>query len=126
MGGFKEFVLRGNAMDLAVGVIIGAAFGAIVTSVTKDVITPIIGMAGGQPDFSAIKLGPVGLGNFLNAVISFLITAFVVYFVIVKPMNALNARLNPPAAPGGPPPPPPEIRLLTEIRDLLKSQTTGN
>src|SRR5215831_13425526 len=83
MGGFKDFVMRGNVVDLAVGVIIGAAFGGVVGSVTKDVITPIIGMAGGQPDFSAIKIGPVLLGNLLNAVISFLITAFVVYVVIV-------------------------------------------
>jgi large conductance mechanosensitive channel len=97
MAGFKEFVLRGNVVDLAVGVIIGAAFGGIVNSATKDVITPIIGMIGGQPDFSAIKVGPVLLGNFLNAVIAFLITAAVVYYVIVKPFTALMERVNPPA-----------------------------
>jgi len=125
MGGFKDFVMRGNVVDLAVGVIIGVAFGGIVTSVTKDVITPIIGMAGGVPDFSAFKLGAVGIGSLINAVISFLITALVVYFVIVKPMNALNARLHPPAKPGDPPPPPPEVQLLTEIRDLLKSRSTA-
>jgi large conductance mechanosensitive channel len=122
MGGFKDFVMRGNVVDLAVGVIIGAAFGGIVTSVTKDVITPIIGMAGGVPDFSALKAGSVAIGSLINAVISFLITASVVYFVIVKPVNALNARLNPPKKPGDPPPPPPDIQLLTEIRDLLKSR----
>jgi large conductance mechanosensitive channel len=121
MAGFKEFVLRGNVVDLAVGVIIGAAFGGIVDSVTKDVITPIIGLAGGQPDFSAIKAGPVGIGSFVNAVISFLIKAAVVYFVIVKPFQALLARLNPPPAPGEPPPPPADVKLLTEIRDILKT-----
>jgi large conductance mechanosensitive channel len=122
MAGFKDFVLRGNVVDLAVGVIIGAAFGGIIDSMTKDVITPIIGMIGGQPDFSAYKVGPVGLGNFINAVIAFLIKALVVYFVIVKPFAALMARMYPPPKPGGPPPAPPEVQLLTEIRDVLKSR----
>lgn len=122
MAGFKEFVLRGNVVDLAVGVIIGGAFGTIVESATKDVITPIIGSLGGQPDFSAITAGPILIGNFVNAVIAFLITAAVVYFVIVKPFQAMMARLNPPPAPGAPPPPPPEIQLLTEIRDTLRQR----
>ncbi len=122
MAGFKDFVLRGNVVDLAVGVIIGAAFGGIVDSMTKDVITPIIGMMGGQPDFSAYKAGPVGIGNFINAVIAFLIKALVVYFVIVRPFTALMARMYPPPKPGGPPPAPPEVQLLTEIRDVLKSR----
>jgi large conductance mechanosensitive channel len=112
--------MRGNAVDLAVGVIIGAAFGAIVDSMTKDVITPIIGFFGGQPDFSAITAGPVLIGNFVNSVISFLLKALVVYFVMVKPFTALLARLNPPPPPGEPAPPPPEVKLLGEIRDLLK------
>jgi large conductance mechanosensitive channel len=120
MAGFKEFVLRGNVVDLAVGVIIGTAFGGIVDSMTKDVITPVIGALGGQPDFSAIQAGPILIGNFLNAVIAFLIKAAVVYFVIVKPFQAMMARLYP--APGAPPPPPPEIQLLTEIRDILKAR----
>src|SRR5262245_14080687 len=114
MTGFRDFVLRGNVVDLAVGVIIGAAFAGIVDSMSKDVITPIIGVAGGQPDFSAIKAGPIALGSFINAVISFLIKAAVVYFVIVKPFAALLARSKP-AAPAGPPPPSPEVKLLTEI-----------
>jgi len=104
MAGFKDFVIRGNVVDLAVGVIIGAAFGGIVDSMTKDVITPIIGMMGGQPDFSAIKMGPIGIGNFVNAVISFLIKALVVYYVIVKPFVALMARLSPAPAVTTPPP----------------------
>lgn len=122
MAGFKEFILRGNVVDLAVGVIIGAAFGGIVDSMTKDVITPVIGALGGQPDFSAWKVGEIGIGSFLNAVIAFLIKAAVVYFVIVKPFQALMEKLNPPPAPGAPPPPPPEVQLLTEIRDALKSR----
>ena len=119
MAGFRDFVLRGNVVDLAVGVIIGAAFGGIVDSVVKDVITPIIGAMGGQPDFSKVMLGPVGIGNFINAVIAFLIKALVVYFVIVRPFTALMNRLNPPPAPGVPPTPA-DVVLLTEIRDLLK------
>lgn len=121
MAGFKDFVLRGNVVDLAVGVIIGAAFGGIVDSMTKDVITPIIGAMGGQPDFSALKAGPIGVGLFINAVVAFLIKALVVYFVIVKPFQALMARINPPPAPGAPPPPPADVQLLGEIRDLLKA-----
>ena len=125
MAGFKDFILRGNVVDLAVGVIIGAAFGGIVDSVTKDVITPIIGLIGGQPDFSALKAGPVGVGLFVNAVIAFLIKALVVYFVIVKPFTHLMARLYPPPPeppPGQPAPPPADVQLLTEIRDLLKAR----
>ena len=95
MAGFRDFVLRGNVVDLAVGVIIGAAFGGVVDSLTKDVITPVIAAAGGQPDFSAVKAGPILLGNFINAVISFVIKAAVVYFMVVKPFAALLARLNP-------------------------------
>jgi len=123
MAGFKDFVLRGNVVDLAVGVIIGAAFGGIVDSMTKDVITPIIGALGGQPDFSAFKLGPVGMGAFINAVIAFLIKALVVYFIIVKPFQALMTRLYPPPPPGQPAPPPADVQLLGEIRDILKNNT---
>jgi len=120
MSGFKAFIARGNVVDLAVGVIIGAAFGGIVDSMTKDVITPIIGMMGGQPDFSAIKAGPIGIGNFINAVISFVIKALVVYFFVVKPFTALMVRLTAAPAPAAPPPLSPEVKLLTEIRDLLQ------
>lgn len=100
---FKAFALKGNVLDLAVGVIIGGAFGKIVDSVVKDVIMPIVGSVGGQPDFSAIMLGPIKIGNFLNAVIAFLILAAVVFFVIVKPASKLMAEKKAPA-PAGPPP----------------------
>ena len=121
---FKAFILKGNVVDLAVGVVIGAAFGKVVESVVKDLITPLIGFVGGQPDFSAVKLGPLSIGSFLNAAIAFLILAAVVFFLVVKPMNALMALAKKkaeekPAAPG---PLPEDVKLLMEIRDLLKSR----
>ena len=73
--GFRDFVARGNVVDLAVGVIIGAAFGGIVDSLVKDIITPLLGLVGGTPDFSALKLGPIGVGHFVNAVIAFALKA---------------------------------------------------
>jgi large conductance mechanosensitive channel len=118
---FKAFVLKGNVMDLAVGVIIGAAFGDIVKSMVKDVITPLIGMVGGKPDFSALHLGPIMIGNFINAVFAFLIMAAVVFFVLVKPMNKLLATMKKPA-PVVEPPTPEDVVLLREIRDLLKAK----
>ena len=86
---FKEFAVKGNVMDMAIGVIIGGAFGAIVSSVVEDLITPIIGAIFGQPDFSAIKLGPIQLGNFINAVVNFLIIA-ICLFAVIKAINKLK------------------------------------
>ena len=86
---FKEFALKGNVVDLAIGVVIGGAFGAIVSSVVEDVITPIIGAIFGQPDFSGITLGPIQLGNFLNAVVNFLIIALCL-FAVVKAINKMK------------------------------------
>ena len=119
---FKAFILKGNVVDLAVGVVIGAAFGKVVESVVKDLITPLIGFVGGQPDFSAVKLGPLSVGSFLNAAIAFLILAAVVFFLVVKPMNALLAMAKKKAEekPAGPAPMPDDVKLLMEIRDLLK------
>ena len=105
--GFRDFILRGNVMDLAVAVIIGAAFTAIVNSLVGDVLNPLIAAVIGKPDFSAVVLhigsGVVKIGNFFNAVISFLIIAAVVYFFIVLPVNTLVARVKrheaPPAVP---------------------------
>jgi large conductance mechanosensitive channel len=118
--GFRDFVARGNVVDLAVGVIIGAAFGGIVDSLTKDVITPLFTLLGGQPDFSAVKLGPVNIGNFLNATLSFLIKAAGLYFLILLPFNRFAARMA--AEPPAPAPPPPSEIYLKEIRDLLAAQ----
>lgn len=96
---FRTFLLRGNVIDLAVAVVIGAAFGAIVTSLVDNIITPIIGAIGGQPDFSGltftINYSVFRYGAFLNALISFLIIAAVIFFLVVKPMNAMLARVTP-------------------------------
>ncbi len=101
--GFRDFVLRGNVLDLAVAFIMGAAFNAIVTSLVKDVLTQFIAAIVGKPDFSAVVLKingtPIMIGNFLNAAISFIIVAAVVYFGIVLPVNTLMARLKKPDAP---------------------------
>jgi len=98
MKGFKEFVLRGNVMDLAVAVVIGAAFTAVVTALVKDLLTPLIAAIVGSPDFSGISLEVNGskllIGDFLNAVIAFMMLATVVYFFVVLPMNTLMARLK--------------------------------
>jgi large conductance mechanosensitive channel len=104
--GFRDFVLRGNVVDLAVAVIIGAAFGAIVTSLVSDIINPLIAGTVGQPDFSHIIFhvgkGEVKVGNFLDHVISFVIIASVVYFAMVLPINALLNRFKKPV-PEAPP-----------------------
>src|SRR2546425_21882 len=91
---FKTFILKGNVVTLAVGVIIGAAFGKIVDSMVKDIFTPIVGLIGGTHDFSGIHIKSIMIGNFINAAISFLIMAAVVFFLIVKPYNALMARFE--------------------------------
>jgi large conductance mechanosensitive channel len=94
--GFKEFILRGNVIDLAVAVVIGAAFGAVVTALTKDLLTPLIAALVGQPDFSTIKFTVNGseflIGDFVNALIAFLLVAAAIYFFVVAPMNAIIAR----------------------------------
>ena len=99
MAGFKKFLLRGNVVDLAVAVIIGAAFGALVTALTRDIITPILAMIGGQPDFSklsfTINKSHFFYGDFINAVLAFLILAAVIYFLVVLPMNTLLDRFKP-------------------------------
>lgn len=96
---FREFILRGNLVDLAVAVVIGAAFGALVTALVADFITPLIAAIGGKPDFSALSFTINGstfrYGHFLNAVLSFLIIAFVIFFFVIKPVNALLARYRP-------------------------------
>lgn len=99
--GFREFILRGNVVDLAVAVILGAAFNAIVTSLVGDVLNPLIAAVIGRPDFSAVVLkagsGQIRIGNFLNATVSFLLVASSVYFAVVLPMNAIQAHLKKPA-----------------------------
>jgi large conductance mechanosensitive channel len=96
---FRDFVLRGNVVELAVAVVIGAAFGALVTAFVSSFVTPLIAAIGGEPDFSELAFTINGsrftYGVFINAVISFLIIAAVVFFFVVRPLNALMARLRP-------------------------------
>jgi large conductance mechanosensitive channel len=91
--GFKKFILRGNVVDLAVGVVVGAAFNSVVQAFVKDLLTPLIGIAGGTPNFSAwsfsIRNSTFMIGDFINNIVSFLIIAAVVYFLVVKPINKL-------------------------------------
>jgi large conductance mechanosensitive channel len=98
MKGFKQFLLRGNVVDLAVGVVIGAAFGTVVTALVKGLLTPLIAAVIKQPDFSAISFTINGskflVGDFINAIVSFVIIAAAVYFAVVLPMNALMARVQ--------------------------------
>lgn len=132
---FKAFALRGNVMDLAVGVIIGAAFGKIVASMTNDVIMPVIGLMLGKVDFSQLFINLSGAdyatlqeavdagapvlkyGVFINSVLDFLILAFII-FMMVRAMNKLK-KAEPPPPPAGPTP---DQVLLTEIRDALKNR----
>lgn len=135
---FKEFILRGNVMDLAVAVIIGAAFGAIINSLVQDIIMPPIGLLLSGIDFSNLFINlsgtdysslkaakdagaaTINYGVFLNALINFLVVALVIFF-IVKAVNQLKRK--PVEAPAAPPTPTREEELLTEIRDLLKGRS---
>jgi len=100
--GFGKFIMRGNVVDLAVAVVMGAAFGAVVTALVKDLITPVIAALVGKPDFSAISFtinnSQFLIGDFVNAVISFVLVAAAVYFFIVAPLNAMTARFSPKTA----------------------------
>jgi len=103
MKGFRDFILRGNVVDLAIAVVIGVAFSGVVTAFVKDLITPLIAAIGGQPDFSQIYFtinnSKFMIGDFLNTIISFLIIAAVVYFFVVLPINELMKRFKPAPAP---------------------------
>lgn len=132
---FKQFAMRGNVVDMAVGIIIGGAFGKIVTSVVSDIIMPPIGLLVGGVNFTELKvvlkeavmengaeIAPavtLNYGNFLQVVFDFIIVAFAI-FLMVKGMNALNRKKAKEEAPAAPAAPPADIQLLTEIRDLLK------
>jgi large conductance mechanosensitive channel len=122
---FRDFILRGNVVELAVAVLLGAAFGAVVTAFSSSFITPLIAAIGGKPDFGDLFFTINGArftyGLFLNALISFLIVAAVVFFFVIKPMNALMARVKRDEEPGSDAPAE-DIVLLTEIRDALRGQ----
>lgn len=117
--GFRDFIMRGNVVDLAIAVVIGTAFGAVVNALVA-VLLGLIGKAGGTPDFSEYKPGGLPVGAFITALISFLVIAAVVYFFVVVPLNALSARRSrgqeEAEAPSD------EVVLLTEIRDALRSR----
>ena len=104
--GFKQFILRGNVVDMAVGVVVGAAFATVVGAFTKDLLTPLIAALIGQPDFSAISFtvrnSKFLLGDFINAAISFLLVAAAVYFFVVTPVNLLVSRMRKAPAPADP------------------------
>ena len=135
MSEFKEFAMRGNVIDLAVGVVIGGAFGKIVGALVDKVIMPPLGLLLGCVDFSqwAITLKAatvdaagkeipavaIGIGDFLNSIVQFLIVAFAI-FLVIKAINAAQRKKE--EAPAAPPPPSDEVKLLTEIRDALKAR----
>ena len=119
---FKDFLLRGNLVELAVAFVLGGAFGQVVSSLVSDVLTPLIGALGGAPDFSAIRLGPIALGKFINALVNFLVVAAAIYFLVVTPMNELAERRKKEEAPAAPPEPPEEVKLLREILEELRKK----
>ncbi len=120
---FKEFAFRGNVIDLAVGVVIGAAFNAIIASLVADVFMPVIGILTGGHDFSeysyTVGEAVIAYGKFLQAIFIFLLTA-IALFLFIKGINKMRRQKE--AAPAAPPPPPADIVLLTEIRDLLRTK----
>ena len=103
MKGFRDFILRGNVIDLAIAVVIGAAFGTIITAFVEDLVTPLIAAIGGQPNFGGIYFtinnSQFKIGDFINKVITFLIIAAVIYFLVVLPVNKLMARFKPQVTP---------------------------
>lgn len=119
--GFRNFIMRGNVVDLAVGVVIGGAFGTVVASLVKDILTPLIGAIARVPDFSGLVFtvndSRFTYGAFLNALIAFLLVAAAIYFFVIVPMNKLLARVKKGEEKTEVPA---DIQLLTEIRDLLK------
>lgn len=126
MAEFKQFIARGNVMDMAVGVIVGGAFKAIADSLTQDILMPFIGIFVGEDTFADLMLeiggAEIKYGSFLQSVLNFIIMAFVV-FCLIKALNRFHRKKEePPAAPAAPPEPSNEEKLLTEIRDLLKKE----
>jgi large conductance mechanosensitive channel len=122
---FKKFIMRGNVIDLAVAVVLGAAFGAVVTSLTNDILMPLIGILLGRVNFAGLSVtvgsAVVAYGKFIQAIINFLIIAFAL-FLIIKGINAMMEARKKEEAPAAPAAPPEDVVLLREIRDLLKQQ----
>ena len=122
---FKEFISKGNVMSMAVGLIVGSAFTAIVTSLNQDIITPLLGLILGQIDFTSLSLtvggASVMYGNFIQAIITFLITALTLFFVL-KGFNKMTRKKEEEKKEEPAPEPSEDVKLLTEIRDLLKKE----
>ena len=125
MKGFRDFLMRGNLVELAVAVIIGTAFAAVVKAFTS-MIMDIIGKFGGVPDFSNRSIAGISVGAFITALLTFVLTAAVVYWLVVIPYNAVSARLKKEQDQAESAPAVTSEDLLTEIRDLLRSQASGN
>lgn len=122
---FKKFILKGNVVDLSTGVIIGAAFGEIVKAFTNGIVNPLLSLVGGKPDVSLIVdvMGAkFDLGVVISSIIGFLITAAVIFFVIIKPFNYLMDKMKAKEEAAPPPPPSNQEVLLAEIRDLLRKK----
>ena len=121
---FREFILRGNVVDLAVAVVLGAAFGAVVTGFVASFVTPLIALIGGKPDFGDLVFTISGTdftyGQFLNVLIAFLVIAAVIFFLVVRPVNALLARVKSGEEPESDAPAE-DVAVLMEIRDLLRA-----
>lgn len=122
---FKNFLFRGNLLDLAAAVILGGAFGLVVASFVKDIITPIIAAVGGQPNFDTLVInvgdGQIKYGSFLNAFLAFVIVAFVMFLILKAASRAQKLRATTDLPDDDAPPPSDEAVLLAEIRDLLRS-----
>lgn len=122
---FRDFIMRGNVIDLAVAVVIGGAFNAIIKSLVDDIIMPFVGVILGGLDFSSLAVmvgdATIAYGKFIQAIVNFLIIALALFFVI-KSINQMQKRLEKPAEPPAPAAPPEDIVLLREIRDALKQR----
>jgi len=122
---FRDFIMKGNVLDLAVAVVMGGAFGAIITSLVNDIIMPIVGVLMGGVDFASLSVqvgeATIAYGNFIQAVVNFLLIALSLFFVI-KSINTMQKRLAKEAPPAAPAAPTEDIVLLREIRDQLKSR----
>jgi large conductance mechanosensitive channel len=125
---FRDFILRGNVVELAVAVVLGAAFGAVVTSLVEDIVTPIISIVFGKPGFADLTItindAVIRYGDFLNAVFSLITIGAAVFFLVGKPVNLLMARRKAGAEPE-PEAVPEDVVLLGEIRDLLRAQSSA-
>lgn len=118
---FKEFISRGNVMDMAIGIVIGGAFTTIINSLVNDILMPVIGLLFGGVDFTSLALGPVMIGNFIQSIVNFLLIALAM-FSVIKAMNAFRKKKEAEPAPAAPAEPPEDIKLLREICEELKKK----